>query len=186
MTPTKGENLPDQLRRCEATGRMDGLEIEYWTGGGHPPPYFRSDQFRLLTVGGIEMLEFDTLAYAPRFRGEALILEFQLPARPEDVRTVARLLRETGVFTDRYPEEEDPRTSDILRTEVMVTVGGREHKRVYYRRIPEALKPLDAEVERHISWVRTKGKLAVFYKGVRLGSGVERVTQPEETASPCG
>jgi len=170
MTPPEVENVSDQLRRCEATGRLDGLEIEYWTGGGLPQPSFRSDQFRLLTVGGVEMLEFDTVAYAPRFTCEGLILEFQLPARHEDVRTVARLLRETGVFTARHPEEEDPRTADILRTEVLVKAGGREHKRIYYRRIPEVLQPLRAEVERLAGVAQAQGKLAVWYKGSRLGS----------------
>jgi hypothetical protein len=186
MSQPEAEILADRLRRCEATGRLDGLEIECWTGGGHPPPFYRSEQFRLLTVAGAAMMEIATVAYAPAFEPKDLILKFQLPAESEDLRTVARLLRETGVFTARHPEEVDPQTADILRTEVMVTVGGREHKRVYYRCIPEALKRLQEEVERLIGWVRTKGKLAVLHKGVRLGSGGEPGPQPEETTTPCG
>jgi hypothetical protein len=170
MSQSDVEKLLDQLRRREATGRLEDLEIEYWTGGGHPPPFYRSDQFRLLTCRGVETVEFATVAYAPAFERTALTLKYQLPARPEDVRTVTRLLRQTGVFTDRHPEEEDPRSPDVLRTEVLVTEGGREHKRVYYRRIPEALEPLRAEVERLIGLVRAKGKLGVWCQGSQLGS----------------
>jgi hypothetical protein len=157
------------LWRSEATGRLDGLEIEYWTGGGHPPPFYRSEQLRLLTVAGIDTVEFATVAYAPAFPGAALVLKFQLAACPEEIRTVARLLRETAVFTAHYPEEEDPQTPDQLRTEVIVREGGWLEERSYHRRTPPALAPLQAEIARLIEVVKAKGAVTVFQQDLRLG-----------------
>src|SRR4051794_23053923 len=37
-------NVDTELARIEASGKLGGVEIEYYVGGGLPPPHYRSDQ----------------------------------------------------------------------------------------------------------------------------------------------
>src|SRR4051812_44593663 len=109
------EFLMGRLGESESSGALDGLEIEYWTGGGLPPPRYVSHQFRLLQKN-----EGDTLRFArPRFDAAFqphLIDARELPASPDDVRTLARLVRESGIFDGRFPEEQEPATSHVIKT----------------------------------------------------------------------
>lgn len=156
------------LSQWETTGTLGGAEMEYWTGGGQPPPYYRSDQFRLHTVDGIEILEFAKVKYDSRYEPSNLLEKFRLPAQPSDVKTIARLLRDTGVFTSRYPEEDNPGIADVLSTEVIVTAGGCEYKKVYYRVVPSQLAPLRAEVERVIQRLKASGSRELLHQGKRI------------------
>jgi hypothetical protein len=164
MSPNDLETLVTRLQRLETTGRLDGMEIEYWVGGGHPPPSYRSEQFRWLTWEGRDTLEFATIAYAPVYE-QPLTLKWQWPASPADVQAAARLLRETRVWAAEYTEEAKPPTADVIRTEVVVTRAGQEHKKVYYQRIPAELQSLQSEVKRLIDLVRAKSRAGVFLQG---------------------
>lgn len=165
MTTDDEKTCLEALRTAETTGELQGLEIEVWTGGGQPPPYYRSDQFRLLSGGGRDTIQFARPLYYPGREPSTLIEKFMMDARPDEVKTVARLIREGYIFTMRYPEEENPGVADAFSTEVIVTVYGKEYQRRYFRRVPEAVEPLLDEVRRLTAKVKRGGKRALFDKG---------------------
>jgi hypothetical protein len=171
MNQTETVALLTQLRSWEATGRLGGAELEYRTEGSHPPHPYWFEQLRLLAVDGRDTLQFATVAYARTCQPPELVLRFQLPARPQDVQTLARLLRQAQVFTAHYAEQEKPPRAGTPATDVTVLVPGRLSRRRYYGRIPEALGGLREEVEWLGRLVRTKGKLTVFHENFRIGAG---------------
>jgi hypothetical protein len=65
---------------------------------------------RLLTVENR-----DTIEFACPHR-EGLVEKLQLPAQPSDVRGIAKLILDTGVFERQFPEEKDPGRADALAT----------------------------------------------------------------------
>lgn len=154
-----------ELARLAERGRLDGVTIEYWVGGGLPPPLYRSDQFRLLTADNNDLLEFARPYRDPAARREGLVEKFQLAAHPSDIRGLARLILDTGVFSRHFPEEKDPGRADALATEVIVGIGGREFKRRYFTAAPQPLEPLRAEVERLVQRLVASGKRRLFFQG---------------------
>jgi hypothetical protein len=154
-----------EIARLAEQGKLDGVTIEYWVGGGPPPPLYRSDQFRLLTVENRDILEFARPYHDPATKREGLVEKFQLPAQPSDVRRLAKLILDTGVFEQRFPEEMDPGRADALITEVIVSIGGREFKRRYFTGSPKPLEPLRVEVERLVQRLVASGQRGVFHQG---------------------
>lgn len=146
-------------------GRLNGVTIEYWVGGGPPPPFYRSDQFRLLTVENSDILEFARPYHDPKKKLEGLVEKFQLAAQPSAVRRLAQLIIDTGVFRQRFPEEKDPGRADALSTEVIVSIGGREFKRRYFTGLPKPLEPLRAEVDGLVQRLLAGGKRQIFHQG---------------------
>jgi hypothetical protein len=168
MTQTDTEALLEALHGCIVQGQLAGCEIEYWTGGGQPPPYYRSDQFRLHTVDGRDVAELAKPRYdvpAPSPEGGYPVERDVLTALPEHVRAVAQMIVVCGVFTEHFAEEQNPRVADILSTEVIVRVGGHAFSRRYFRRVPEALEPLRTEVERITREVVERGERGVYHQG---------------------
>ena len=164
--------LPE-IARLAGQGRLDGVTIEYWVGGGAPPPFYRSDQFRLLTVEDSDVLEFARPYHDPADKREGLIEKFRAPAHPSNVRALAKLILDAGVFTRHYPDENDPGRADILNTEVIVRAGGREYKRRYFTASPKPLEPLRAEVERLVQRLTASGKRGIFFQGKPVASSPE-------------
>ncbi len=160
------------LARMASDGRLDGCEIEYWTGGGLPPPHYRSEQFRVHPEGGRDVMEVARPRYdlaPPPDAGPGYPVERRtLDASAEDVRAIARALLDAEVFMRRFPEEDDPHAPDALSTEVIVTVGGRAYQRRYFRRLPEALARARAEVERRVRSVDARGRRGVYHRGQRM------------------
>ena len=155
------------LKRWESTGKLEGGEIEYYTGGGGPPPYRRSDQLRLVTVAGRDVIEFNVPVYDQRYNPYPTET-YTMPAEPADVQALARLVREAGVFSSRFPEEEDPGLVHVIRTEVMVREGTREITRVYYKTIPASLSALQDAVGKMIERVKAQGERGVYHEGRRI------------------
>jgi hypothetical protein len=147
------------LKTAETTGKLDGLEIEHYVGGGLPPPYYRSEQLRLLVQEGRDVLRFVTPNYDPALRkGNTYPRDtYVLPATPDDVKLVARLLRETGALRAPVPSATEPKVADALRTEWVISAHGKETKRVYPRGEPPELAKLTAVVETLIARVKAQG-----------------------------
>ena len=146
------------LAACEASGKLDGAEIEYYVAGGLPPPHYRSDQLRLLVQGGRDMVEFATPNYDPKLaKGNAYALDiYAIAATPDDVRSVARSMRETGAFQAEAPDAGPSRVADTLRAELVVVAGGKEAKRVYAPGDP-AIGELRETAEAMIARVKSQG-----------------------------
>jgi hypothetical protein len=132
------------LTRMEATGKLEGVTFEHFVGGGLPPPYFVADQLLLVERDGHDTIEFA----APNYKAQAgkdkpyPNDEYQLAAQPDDVKAIARALRESHAF-----EFSSPKTTvaDAIRTELVLTVAGKKHTSVY-REFTPALAPLNALV----------------------------------------
>jgi len=169
-----------ELSRLAEQGRLDGVSIEYWVGGGLPPPYYRSDQFRLLSVENRDTLEFARPYRDPAAKLEGLVEKYQLPAQPSEVRGLAKLILETGVFERQFPEEKDPGRADALATEVIVTAGGREFKRRYFSGAPKPLEALQAEVERLVQRLTANGTRQVLSQGKPIEETVPLARLAEE------
>jgi hypothetical protein len=166
--------LPD-LERMSVRGRLEGLTIEYWVGGGLPPPHHRSDQLLLLDAEGRDTIQLSRPFLDPASKREGLTERFRLAAEPAEVRKVAQLILDTGVFDRRLPEEKDPGRADAVSTEVIVKTGGREFKRRYFSASPGSLEPLRAEVERLAQRLAEGGKRELFHQG-------KPITLPPEPA----
>lgn len=169
-----------EFARVAEHGRLDGVTIEYWVGGGPPPPLYRSDQFRLLTVENRDTIEFARPYRDPKAEREGLIEKFQLPAQPSEVRGIAKLILATGAFERQFPEEKDPGRADALATEVIVTTGGREFKRRYFTGSPKPLEPLRAEVERLVQRLTATGTRQILSQGKPIEETVPRSRLAEE------
>jgi len=163
----------EDLARIVQQGRLGGVTIEYWVGGGLPPPHYRSDQLRLLTFESSDILEFARPYRDPAATREGIVEKFHLAVQPSDVRRIATLIIDIGVFERQFPEEKDPGRADALTTEVILTINGREFKRRYYSGSPPPLEPLRLEVERLIRRLVESGK-----REVSGGAGAKPETIP--------
>lgn len=150
------------LKRLEKTGKLDGVEIEHYVGGGMPPPFLHNDQLRFHTHEGREIMEFAKSNFKRTEFNPAALDIYQLPADPADVRIIARLILAADAFGAGNSQGTKKDVADIIRTEIVVTEGGDEAKRVYYGHLPEALGPLEKEVEALIERLKAKGEYGLY------------------------
>lgn len=160
MQPWSPEALRNRLDRCILAGRLDGLEVEYWIGGGLPPPYYRSDQFRMLTADGRELLELARPVYDEAFRPYP-IDKRQLPAGRDDVVAIADALK--GLFAD--PPEPPELPADALRAEVLVTEGDLQTTLVLPVPVPPSAQPLHDAVAQRLARVEATGQRSLCHQG---------------------
>lgn len=165
MTDSHEKIILADLLAAERTGRLDRLEIEFWKGGGLPPPYYRSDQLRLMTVGGQEVVEFAALKWDKSYDPPNLQEKWTLPLQPARTAEVARLLLAANVLTVSYPEEQDPRTADIFSYEILMTAGHTQVKRKYYRRLPDQMAELQTALAGLIDLLKAQGRHDIYHQG---------------------
>ena len=165
MAKSTDDLILEQIAGSERTGTLDGLEIEFWKGGGLPPPDYKSDQLRLMTTGGRDVIEFASLKWDSRFDPPQVHEKWVVAANSVEIRKLAHLLQSTHVFTKQYPEEQNPGIADIFSYEVLVTAKGREEKRTYYQNLPEELRPLQANFESLIELAKTQGSRGLYHQG---------------------
>ena len=155
----------EELARLAREGKLNGATIEYWVGGGLPPPHYRSDQFRLFEGSGGDMLHVARPYNDPVAKRQGLVERFRLEALPDEVRLIARLVIDSGIFDPRFAEEKDPGIADALKTEVNLTVAGREYKRQFFSATPKPVEALRVEVERLKERIAMGGRRDVFRPG---------------------
>jgi hypothetical protein len=150
------------LKDAETSGKLNGLEIEHYVGGGLPPPHHRSEQFRLYVSDGRDTLAFVTPDFTARVKqGESYPNHaYELPATPADVRQIARLVRESGAFSSASTPQ-DGVVADGLRTELVLICDGKggkeEAKRVYSGAEPPELAKLLAEINAIVARIKAQG-----------------------------
>ena len=144
------------LARMEATGKLEGTRFEHYVGGGLPPPYYRSDQLMFLVWEGRDTIQFRTPNYnkKPAKEGSYPFDVYRLPAQPEDVKTIARILREGRAFGSSTTPT---KVADAVRTELVLTIAGRESKAIYSG-FPPALAPLAGLVDTLIARAKSQGQ----------------------------
>ena len=176
-----------ELARLVREGKLSGAIIEYWVGGGIPPPYYRSDQFRLLTRNTGDTLLVARPYRDPVARREGLVEQYQIPALPADVQRVAKLILDSGIFDPRFAGEKDPGMADAPTTEVIVTIAGQEYKRRFFSASPQPLEPLRLEVENLAGRVVAGGEREVFRPGQdALPEGPEPAAETIPLAQQAG
>jgi hypothetical protein len=165
QTQSGGKAMDDEtavalLKAAEESGKLpEGMEIEHYVGGGLPPPHLRSDQLRLMVREGHLVFRFVT----PDFKAEVKQNEsyprkvYERAATPDEVRKIARLVRESGAFGNPPPASGPP-VRDRLRTELVILRGGQEAKRVYPGAEPPELTKLRAEIGPLVADLKAHGK----------------------------
>jgi hypothetical protein len=158
-------DLTKALKQTAATGNLDHMEFEYWTGGGLPPPYYVSKQLRIRSLQGQTTLVFNEVKYDKKYNPSNLVENSQVAAKPEDVKKVAQTLLDTRVYSSNFPEEKKIDTPDVLSTEIIVTLQGKAYKKIYYKTLPAKLEPVHSEVNRLIELAKAEGKKTLIHQG---------------------
>jgi hypothetical protein len=170
MNDSTKKEIRARLERAAEAGRLDGLEIEYWIGGGAPPPHYRSDQLRLLTRDGRDVFEFARPLWDASFDPPDLIEKLSAEAKTADVQQVARLILESSLLDE--PTETGPTGGfDLLTTEIAIAAGSRRFERKHRgNQVPGNLVALSREVHALCAALETSGERAVFQRGERLSA----------------
>src|ERR1051326_6129638 len=122
-------DLTKALKQTAASGNLDDMEFEYWTGGGLPPPYYVSKQLRIRSLQGQATLVSDEAKYDKKYNPSKMMEESKLAAKPEEIKKVAQALLDTQVFKSNFPEEKKIDTLDVLSTEIIVTLQDKPYKK---------------------------------------------------------
>lgn len=168
MAANNLENVDSILHALETSGSMGDVIIEYWFGGGQPPPFYRSDQVRLCRGVHGDFVQFATVAYAPYFDPANLVVRFQVSASSNVVRTIARLMRESHAFDQSHPEEGGAKATDVLSTELIVSQGDRRAEKRFYRDVPDSLQTLESAFRSLMADAVNRGSAKVFHEGEEL------------------
>jgi hypothetical protein len=170
MNDSNREELRARLERAAAVGRLEGLEIEYWVGGGAPPPHHRSDQLRLLTQGGRDVVEFARPLWDESFDPPDLIEKFTADAEPADVQSVLRLILESRVL-DETGQTGATAGFDMLATEILISDGARRFERKHRaNEVPENFLALSRKVDELRKALEKGGERSVFQRGERIAA----------------
>jgi hypothetical protein len=146
-----------ELRAVEASGRTDGREIEYFVGGGGPPPLYQLDQLRVMTREGRDVIEFGEPNYKHKLaEGNRVPNDiYTLPATSDDVQLMARLFR--AAFQALAPILPPVPERHAVRTELVVRAKGKEVVRVYAGGEPSDLASLRSVAEGLIARAKAQG-----------------------------
>jgi hypothetical protein len=144
------------LTRMEATGKLEGVTFEHFVGGGLPPPYYVADQLMLVERDGHDVIEFAAPNYKAQVGKDKPYPNdvYQLAAQPDDVKAIARALREGHALEFSTPKTT---VADSVRTELVLTVAGKKHTAIY-REFTPALAPLNALVRDLTARVKAQGR----------------------------
>lgn len=141
--------LDERLRRCVATGRLEGLELEHWLGDGPPPPLRRYHHLRLVpgrddgSVGQTDDREAapDTIEFThPRPEPGTLpspLLRHRVEARPADISAFAQALLDARAFDPTGGSA--PRSPDALTLRIGAAEGGRRALATHHDPLPGRL-----------------------------------------------
>lgn len=166
---TTEEIIIPKVKSAAKDGLLDGVQFEYWFGGGQPPPYYRSEQFRLFSVGEELQMEFAILRFHPKLIPREVTEKYSLRGDSEEVRVIAQMLLDLRVFASHFPEEKDPSIGGVISHEIAVTVGIVEMKRTYYRTMPVDLAPLEKLLQQMIAKTKELG----LHSWRHLGRAIE-------------
>jgi hypothetical protein len=167
MDPSE-ELFQTRLEASQQSGHLGDLEIEFWRGGGQPPPYYRSEQLRLFEADRKPVLELAVLKWDEAYNPPNLQEKWRMPLAEEQIKEVVGSLLRTQALVRTFPEEADPKIADLISYEIIVTTGGRQTRRRYYRRMPEPLAAVGSDVATLSTLVRHDGQYGLYHKGNRL------------------
>lgn len=155
----------NKLARAAKAGTLDGLTIEMWRGGGLPPPYYKSDQLRFLSVGGSDAIEFASLRFDSHYEPSSVQDKWTIPAAAADIREAAHLLLSLRVFEAQFPEERQTGVPDAISYEIIASAEAVEVQRRYYGKLPEPFGPIQIFIDRLTASAKSSGPPALFHEG---------------------
>ena len=157
-----------RLANARSSGRLDGLTIEYWKGGGLPPPYHVSQQLRVMSAGGNDAVVFDNETWDAKYTPQNVHERWTAVARPEDVRSVAAMILDGDLLGKRFAEEDDPGIADILSHEIILAADGVEVKKTYFRSLPAQMQPLKQFFDDLIQRTKAQAEKILYHQGRRI------------------
>ena len=169
----RSSKADDVLARLEATGKLNGAEIEHYIGGGMPGPAMHNDQLRFFSRDGREVMEFAKSNFIRTEFNPCALDIYSLPAEPAVVQKFARLLRESRAYRDDFPEETPHEDADRIHLELGITEAGETASRSYPGGPPASFAPLETEVDALIARLRATGEYGL-YDGKRKVEGAVR------------
>src|SRR5512144_1322885 len=113
MTTADINRVIPLLRDVASSGRLQGLAIGYWAGGGPPPPLYRSEQMVLYHFEGHDTVEVSRTLFDKKYQPPSCRETFRARAEPAEIRRIAGALLHPPVLSTTYEEETDPHIADI-------------------------------------------------------------------------
>lgn len=162
---TLEEVVITKLKQVADNGQIDELQFEYWVGGGQPPPYYRSEQLRLLAVSEVVRFEFARLRFDARLPPDGATERWTMQSDVATFRAISKFLIDRQVFETQYAEETNPGIGGVISHEIVVSVGTKQIKRTYYRVAPSALAPLTGMLRDRIEMTKRTGVRSWLHQG---------------------
>lgn len=163
-----GAMLARELARCEQTGAIGHVTIEYWVGGGLPPPNYRSEQLRMFATTTGTVLEFAKVIWDKNYDPPNLHQKWTIPATPEDVRQLAHLLSTSGLLTIAANPPRPTDRPDAIAREFIVGVKDTTEMTVRFEQPAEVPQALLQHVEGLVKRVQASAQPVLFHQGKPL------------------
>lgn len=112
------------------------MTIEYWIGGGQPPPYYRSEQLLFKTTGDRDIVELAILRYHPRLTPAEVTQVDSTNCHYEVVKAMAATLLATHLEDTTFAEEADPQVGSVISHEINIQIGEVKLQKKFYRQLP--------------------------------------------------
>ena len=168
MNTTDEKRIRQAVAHAAETGQLAGLMVEFWRGGGLPPPLYRSEQLRLLTQDGADTAVFANLVFDERFNPPDVHEKWTVRVTADDIHEVARLLKETSVLEDAYAGQPAPAVADGTTTELIVSLGEPQILRKFGPKLPEHLAKLEEVFQRLIATAKEKSPKVLYHEGKKV------------------
>lgn len=168
--PTDHDIIIEKLTAAAQTGRCDGLTIEYWIGGGQPPPYYRSEQFRIKGLGDRIKIELATMRFQNRFTPPEVLEIYSVLSDGDELKQLATELLATQFHEAEFIEEADPQIGGVISHEISIHFEKHKLTKRYFRQLPAAFATFE-ELSKTLKKQLTKsGKRTWTHKGHEIAN----------------
>jgi hypothetical protein len=159
------EAIDRALGRAAETGALGTLEIEYWFGGGLPPPHYRSDQFRMFESGGKAVMVFAVMGFDKTLTPPEVHEKWTLNPTSDQIMNIASQVRQSHLISTYFAEEAPNNIPSGFSYEVIVSAGSDKVAKRYYKTMPSVLSALKDEL---VTLTKTKGPHGRYHQGKKL------------------
>ena len=163
--PTDHDIIADKLALAAKTGRADGLTIEYWIGGGQPPPYYRSEQLLVTSHDDRLTIDLAIMRFHPRLTPQEVLEVRTQTSYDEELKQLATELLATQFDVTVFEEESDPRIGSVISHQISVRFKKSELRKNYYRHLPAQFSAFEELSGKLTANAKEKGKRTWRHKG---------------------
>ena len=169
MNPTEENRIRQSVAMAAETGHLAGLTAACWRGGGLPPPYYRSEQLRLLTQDGTDDAVFANLIFDKKFNPPDVHEKWTTTIAADDVRRVMGLLKESAVLEAAHAGQPLPAVADTITTEIIVSLGEAKILRRFGPTLPAHLAKLEEAFQKLVASAKEKSRKELYHQGKKVG-----------------